>query len=506
MTKRILIFALLPVLLAGGCENDVSGPILTGLIGGDTGSNGPAPIIGGDKPRRPLRDVISPLFGAPGQPLAGAGFFDALVVNDSSSAATATLQFFLLKRLVHETVLRNLAPGTTTLIAGPERATHLIANSVSATGLHYPEGRFVFGVDVDGQTPAVYRIEDPVIEPPPPVPDADTPATPDEEPPPEDVDTTGVEGGGTGGESPPPPDCNSNGIDDREEVAQGSAPDCNTDGIPDDCQLDPDCNEDGIPDECQLDPDCNTDGIPDDCQLDSDCNTDGIPDECQLDPDCNSNGMPDECDIAAGTSSDRNANGIPDECEVLCPFVDDFDRPDSGTIGFPEEFGPAYTWDELESEGADPRDNSVVFVDSNSVVLRGFLINGGDDPDAALTQTELEVSGLAVVTLSYTWEVVGETEWQPEYERDRLEVSWRASDEGEWIIITRHELESHRGDPYYVPEENRPSVAAFELGVDSVASIDLRFSLFASEADEGVRLDNVEVCPSDPRASGRRGW
>ena len=235
--------------------------------------------------------------GPPGHPLAGAGFFETKVVNDSSSAATVSLQFFLNATIVHETYLFELACGTTTVIAGPERASLLVGNAVSTNGMRYPEQRFVFGTDMDEETPAVFRIEDPMIEPPQ-QPDADTTGV-------TDVDTSGTEdeeeeeeesgGGGGGGVSPP--DCNANGVDDRDEVSQGSAPDC------------------------------NLDGVPDECQLDADCNTDGVPDECQLVPDCNSNAVPDDCDIAGGTSADCDKNDTPDECQDLaeaCPGVDIF--------------------------------------------------------------------------------------------------------------------------------------------------------------------------------------
>jgi len=51
-----------------------------------------------------------------------------------------------------------------------------------------------------------------------------------------------------------------------------------------------------------------------------DCNSNGIGDPYEvaegLTPDCNANGIPDSCDIASGQSPDLNLNGIPDECEV----------------------------------------------------------------------------------------------------------------------------------------------------------------------------------------------
>jgi len=70
--------------------------------------------------------------------------------------------------------------------------------------------------------------------------------------------------------------------------------------------------------------DCNTNGVLDECDIaqgtSGDCNTNGIPDECDIaqdtSEDCNTNGTPDECDIAQGTSGDCNANGLPDDCEL----------------------------------------------------------------------------------------------------------------------------------------------------------------------------------------------
>jgi hypothetical protein len=140
-------------------------------------------------------------------------------------------------------------------------------------------------------------------------------------------------------------DCNSNGIPDYQDIANGTSLDCNSNGIPDECDLasgtSHDCNSNGIPDECDIATgyslDCNSNGVPDSCDLASgtsyDCNSNGIPDECDItsghsldcnqngvpdecDPDCNHNGIPDACDITNGTSQDCNHNGIPDECDL----------------------------------------------------------------------------------------------------------------------------------------------------------------------------------------------
>ncbi|MEK6676753.1 MAG: hypothetical protein AABZ47_14005 [Planctomycetota bacterium] len=50
-----------------------------------------------------------------------------------------------------------------------------------------------------------------------------------------------------------------------------------------------------------------------------DCNTNGVLDVCDIangaSPDCNLNQVPDECDLAQGTSLDCSGNGVPDECD-----------------------------------------------------------------------------------------------------------------------------------------------------------------------------------------------
>ncbi|MCP4247648.1 MAG: hypothetical protein GY778_11415 [bacterium] len=84
-----------------------------------------------------------------------------------------------------------------------------------------------------------------------------------------------------------------------------------------------DCNSNGLLDECELadgsSDDCNTNGLPDECDIaagtSQDCQTDGVPDECNF-VDCNTNGTLDECDIAGGASFDTNSDGVPDECQA----------------------------------------------------------------------------------------------------------------------------------------------------------------------------------------------
>ncbi|MFQ5495294.1 MAG: S8 family serine peptidase, partial [Phycisphaerae bacterium] len=75
-----------------------------------------------------------------------------------------------------------------------------------------------------------------------------------------------------------PQDCNGNGIEDRIEIATGTAADCNGNAIPDEC--------------------------------------------LSFEADCNANGLVDECEIADGSTPDVNGNGIPDACETARIFVD----------------------------------------------------------------------------------------------------------------------------------------------------------------------------------------
>ena len=77
-----------------------------------------------------------------------------------------------------------------------------------------------------------------------------------------------------------------------------------------------DCNSNGIPDECELaEGDCDGNGLPDDCELPTrDCDDNGVIDECQSD--CNRNALPDACEILSGAAEDCNENGIPDDCDL----------------------------------------------------------------------------------------------------------------------------------------------------------------------------------------------
>ncbi|MFO0974519.1 MAG: hypothetical protein U1A27_13925 [Phycisphaerae bacterium] len=137
-------------------------------------------------------------------------------------------------------------------------------------------------------------------------------------------------------------DCNTNGINDPDEITGGTAVDCNTDQVPDECQTNPvlcggnclpDCNTNQIIDSCDVfdgtSPDCDGNQVPDECQ--TDCNSNGVPDRCDTDPplcapnclpDCNGNFKPDECEVnpvfcGGACQPDCDSDGIMDQCELF---------------------------------------------------------------------------------------------------------------------------------------------------------------------------------------------
>jgi hypothetical protein len=150
-------------------------------------------------------------------------------------------------------------------------------------------------------------------------------------------------------------DCNDNGIDDAEDVAQG-APDLDGNGRPDEC--DPDCDGNGLPDAYEIGSgaiDCDGDGVPDSCEMASDCDGDGIQDACEIadgtEADCDGNGIPDSCDLADG-AEDVDGDGVPDGCQ-LDGLVFEFTVADQWNGGFVGELT-------LENLGGETIDGWVV--------------------------------------------------------------------------------------------------------------------------------------------------
>lgn len=101
-------------------------------------------------------------------------------------------------------------------------------------------------------------------------------------------------------------DCNTNGILDECDIADGTSDDCNFNGMPDECEPNEDCNSNGMKDICDLGSGASLD-----------CNSNGTPDECEEggDQDCNTNGISDLCDLFTGASEDCDGNLVPDECD-----------------------------------------------------------------------------------------------------------------------------------------------------------------------------------------------
>ncbi|MFT7679568.1 MAG: hypothetical protein ACI8QC_003572, partial [Planctomycetota bacterium] len=146
-------------------------------------------------------------------------------------------------------------------------------------------------------------------------------------------------------------DCNGNGVEDADDIANGTSLDCNSNGIPDECE--PDCDADGIPDDCEVD--CNANGTPDDCETFTDCNNNGIPDECE--PDCDGDGIPDDCEV------DCNANGTPDDCETFTDCnnngIPDECEPDCDGDGIPDDC-------EVDCNANGTPDDCETFTDCNN--------------------------------------------------------------------------------------------------------------------------------------------
>ena len=115
-------------------------------------------------------------------------------------------------------------------------------------------------------------------------------------------------------------DCDENGVADRCDFASGG--DANGNGVLDACEF-TDCNENGINDPDDIangtSDDCDGNAVPDECDIAdgaADCNGDGVMDVCDMGEDCNGNGTPDSCDIADGNADDCDGNGRPDSCDI----------------------------------------------------------------------------------------------------------------------------------------------------------------------------------------------
>ncbi len=187
-------------------------------------------------------------------------------------------------------------------------------------------------------------------------------------------------------------DCNSNGVIDLCDIADGLSDDCNLNGLPDECDI-----ADGTSN------DVNGNGVPDECE--EDCNDNGIPDSYDIaqgfSGDCNENGVPDECDVRDGTSEDCDGDEVPDECEVLGTFART--SPELGPIGAgsPQSYlivAPPDAGDEvmLTFEVVGDFEALVEWLDIelNGIAIGLILMTGGHDcpeePDVASLVIEAE--------------------------------------------------------------------------------------------------------------------
>jgi hypothetical protein len=227
-------------------------------------------------------------------------------------------------------------------------------------------------------------------------------------------------------------DCNGNDTPDDWDIAQHTSVDCDASGRPDECESD--CNGNGVNDACDVDPadpdgnglvsaDCNASGIPDECE--QDCNSNGVPDDCDVDPadpdgdefvsaDCNSNGLPDECDLALPPpfgSLDCNTNGIPDECDIAScesdPSCDDCNEngiPDGCDIAaqISEDTNSNGIPDECESQQAQGGGGEVLSEDTGESPVPQESTGGGDETTGG-TPMPQESTGESPVPQEAAW-------------------------------------------------------------------------------------------------------
>ncbi|MGE4631745.1 MAG: hypothetical protein AAEJ47_01785, partial [Planctomycetota bacterium] len=214
------------------------------------------------------------------------------------------------------------------------------------------------------------------------------------------------------------PDCNTNGIPDADDIANGTSLDCDIDGIPDDCSTSdgtvPDCNANGIPDICDVAAgadDCDLDGQLDICQINddpsSDCDTSGTLDLCDIAEgtadDCNTNAIPDSCDIANGTSTDNNGDGEPDEC-----FVQDWVRGDVNADGMHDISDAVSSLEYLFGGGgvaceasADANNDDQIDI-ADAIFLLSYLFSGGLVPEDPFPACGQDPAGSVLDCASFT--------------------------------------------------------------------------------------------------------
>jgi hypothetical protein len=230
-----------------------------------------------------------------------------------------------------------------------------------------------------------------------PLPDCNTNGVPDFE---DIAEGTSADCGGNSGNGIPDecePDCDTNGIVDSCEIQTGPQRDCDLDLLPDNCVPLVDCDINGIFDACDIadgfHEDCDANGVPDVCQ--PDCDGDQMPDACELIPigpshDCNSNAIPDECDIDSELSLDCDGDGQPDECQPDCnsnAIADPCDiqsglEADCNSNGIPDRCDVA-SGESFDADGDGEPDECGIDCNQNGIADL-FDLAGGSSSDCDL--------------------------------------------------------------------------------------------------------------------------
>lgn len=211
--------------------------------------------------------------------------------------------------------------------------------------------------------------------------------------------------------SPPPGniiDCNSNGISDLLDLANGIADDCNSNGIPDECDI-------AAGDEL----DCNANQVPDSCDI-----------AFENELDCNGNQIPDSCDIAPGAARSVSLRTM---AQLLFPRDESFqlamppnDDASSSEIELGFEFtffGYAYDSVFINNNGNLTFDESfggfipAAFPNAARKIIAPFWADVDTRPDHGNVWYKLESNVLIVV-----WEEVGYFDHRGE-KRNTFEVA-----------------------------------------------------------------------------------
>lgn len=165
-------------------------------------------------------------------------------------------------------------------------------------------------------------------------------------------------------------DCNSNGIDDTVDVAEGTSDDCNQNGIPDECDI------------AAGAADADSNGVPDVCEADSDSDgTIDVLDGCPQDPEKTAPGA-----CGCGNSDDdTDGDGVPD-CNDNCPGTPNPDQADADGNGI----GDACDDDQAEQEIPEPETPTTI----ESAFIRGLIeLIAGNNSDAAAFNESLDRLG-----------------------------------------------------------------------------------------------------------------